>query len=120
MKVKGLSYYVSLIMLMVMGFSIIPLSALHHHENERVCDVASAIPTKYKKEKDQSRHHFHTYSKSCFLCTNAPVNIKADICIQENIHNDFFSNIEHFYFYAYSYSSKVSYANKAPPALTFS
>ncbi len=68
MKLKKLTYGLSLLLLLSISISSLPLSLLHHHEHENECDIAAHIPDKFKKEKDQYPKHYHSYEADCFLC----------------------------------------------------
>ncbi len=102
-------------MLAVLAFINFPFATLHHHKHENVCDVASAIPSKFKKEKDHSKHHIHTFEESCFACDS--------IIYNSNYVNQFdayqFKKVEHslkfFFLEFYFFNSIQLNKNKAPP-----
>lgn len=54
--------------MLTVSISSLPLSLLHHHEHANDCDIASSIPNKFKKEKDDYPKHYHTHEADCFLC----------------------------------------------------
>lgn len=68
MKKSGFVYVLSVLLMFSIGISSMPLSLLHHHEHENECDIASNIPEKFKKEKNQYPKHYHSFEKECFLC----------------------------------------------------
>ena len=68
LKISKFTYGLSLLLLLTISISSLPLSLLHHHEHVNECDIASAIPDKFKKEKDQYPKHYHTFETDCFLC----------------------------------------------------
>ncbi len=68
MKQSKFNYGFSVLLLICISMSSLPLSLLHHHDHKNDCDVSSNIPSKFKKEKDSYPKHYHSHSKECFLC----------------------------------------------------
>lgn len=67
MKTKVL-YGLSVLILICISVSSMPLSLLHHHDHKNDCDVASNLPAKLKKDKDLYPKHYHSHGDECFLC----------------------------------------------------
>lgn len=68
MKISRFVYGLSILLLLAISVSSLPLSLLHQHEHVNECDIASSIPDKFKKEKDTYPKHYHTFEADCFLC----------------------------------------------------
>ncbi len=120
MKKSKLLYGLSLLLVLCISFSSLPLSLLHHHDHENDCDIALNIPQKYKKEKDQYPKHYHTHESDCYLC------------FENHLSNSFekltrftfvLSAISIYYFEqknTYQYTSLVHLKGRAPPQLSLS
>jgi hypothetical protein len=113
MKAKVLLKLSGIFMLLAFCFAMVPFAAFHHHET--VCDIASDVPLKFRKEKDHSKHHIHQLEGKCFVCSNAIIKnftsiSPGNITIQQFDIAEYFSS-----YYFYTFTSIVELNNKAPP-----
>ncbi len=119
-KKSKLLYGLSLLLVLCISFSSLPLSLLHHHDHENDCDIALNIPQKYKKEKDQYPKHYHTHDSKCFLCfenhlSNSFEKLTSFTFVLNAISVLYFEQANNFY-----YTSLVHRKGRAPPHLSLS
>jgi len=119
-KKSKLLFGLSLLLVLCISFSSLPLSLLHHHDHENDCDIALNIPQKYKKEKDQYPKHYHTHESDCYLCfenhlSNSFEKLTRFTFVLSAISVQYFESN-----YAIQYTSPVLVKGRAPPHISLS
>ncbi len=106
------------VLLFVLTMTIVPFAAFHHHEEKEICDVASDIPEKYKHEKDNAKHHYHSYERDCYICLHFKIH---QACI---VHAPVSYQTATAFEYSNTYLQKVFLTNfqykasRAPPQIS--
>lgn len=108
-------YGLSILLLLAISVSSLPLSLLHHHDHKNECDIASNIPLKFKKEKDTYPKHYHEHDADCYLCFNSHL---LNTCLDVNATNQYLFGIQFNYTiknYSINAISIIELKGRAPP-----